>query len=143
MKEYAANTFRSDGAMARIQQVRARFSPLSKLGYSISGCDDRGFTAVDKSTGKTIRRLTFDAFDKAVRKAGLTPAARSQLLEKRASPDGRLRDQVENQRLQLLAMERREVCPSKRKPKPKPVRTAAPVRRLRMNNFNNVAAGGR
>ena len=109
MREYAANTFRSDGAMARIQQVRARFSPLSKLGYTISGSDDQGFTAVDKSTNKTIRRLTFAAFAKAVRKAGLTPAARSQLLEKRATPEHRMREQVENQRLQLLERERREV----------------------------------
>ncbi len=105
------------GQAGHRQAVRdaQRFSPLLRLGYTISGGHDgKCFTATDPASGKEIRRLTFDAFDKAVRKAGLTPAARSQLLEKRASPDGRLRDQVENQRLQLLAMERREVCPTKR-----------------------------
>ena len=114
MREYTAQVSGSGGAMAQLQQERARFSPLCKLGYSISGCDDRGFTAVDKSTGKTIRRLTFDAFDKAVRKAGMTPTVRSELLEKRATPEYRIRAQVESQRLQLLARERREMCPTKR-----------------------------
>jgi len=69
---------------------------------------------VDKSTGKTIRRQTYDAFAKAVHKAGTTPTERSRLLAKRASPAGRAREQVENMRLQLLAMERREMCPTKR-----------------------------
>ena len=115
---------------AGVNNPLARFRPLGKLGYTIScGGDDRGFTAVDKRTGRTIRRLTADAFDKAVRKAGMTRTARSKLLEKRATPDGRLRDQVECQRLQLLEMERREVCPTKRVPKPKAVRTSATAAR--------------
>ncbi len=91
-----------------------RFGPLCHLGYTVSGRDGEGFTATDPTTGKEIRRITFDAFAKAVRKAGPTPTARSQLLEKRATPEYRMREQVEHQRLQLLAMERREVCPTKR-----------------------------
>ena len=86
-----------------------RFSPLLRLGYKISGRDEEGFTATDPASGKVIRRLTFKAFDKAVQAAGLTRSSRSQLLAKRATSEYRLREQVENQRLQLLAMESREL----------------------------------
>ena len=106
MREYAIAT-RAGGASR--QRDAKRFKPLMRLGYSISGWDGDGFTATNLASGKEIRRLTFDAFAKAVRRAGLTPAARSQLLEKRATPEHRMREQVENQRLQLLAMERREL----------------------------------
>ena len=106
MREYAIAT-RAGGASR--QRDAKRFKPLMRLGYSISGCDGDGFTATNLASGKEIRRLTFDAFAKAVRKEGMTRTARSELLEKRASPDGRLREQVECQRLQLLAMESREL----------------------------------
>jgi len=115
-----------------------RFGPLCHLGYTVSGRDGEGFTATDPATGKEIRRITFDAFAKAVRKAGLTRAARGRVIATRKTPDGKLRDRVERQRLTLLAMERREVCPSKPRPAPRPSR--APVttaRRPRMNLCRN------
>ena len=93
-----------------------RFGPLCRLGYKISGRDEKGFTATDPDTGKKIRRLSFSSFDTAVRKAGMTKAARSRLLAERATSHGKARQTVESMRLQLLAMERREVGQSKRKP---------------------------
>ncbi len=139
MREQAMNRYNSESAGRSRAAINARrFSPLCGLGYAICGQDGMGFTATDPTTGKTIRRLTFEAFDKAVRAAGMTRAARSELLEKRATPEYRLREQVNTQRLQLLAMERREVCPDNRQPRPKPIRTAATVRRLRVNNCGNV-----
>ncbi len=43
----------------------------------------------------------------------MTRAARTELLEKRSRPEYQLREQVNNQRLHLLARERREVSPNK------------------------------
>ncbi len=93
-----------------------RFGPLCRLGYRVSGRDGKGFTAIDLASGKEIRRLTFDVFSKAVKTAGMTRSARARLLTKRATPEHRLREQIEHQRLHLLARERREVCPTKRTP---------------------------
>ena len=105
-----------------------RFGPLCKLGYTISGRDDKGFTATDRATGKEIRRRNFDDFAKAVRASGLTRTCRSRLLEKRSDPNHRIRQQLENQRLQLLVRERREA-------------PAAPAkRRQRLNNSRNFPA---
>ena len=106
-----------------------RFGPLCRMGYTISGRDDKGFTATDRATGQEISRRNFDDFAKAVRASGLTRTCRSRLLEKRSDPDHRIRQLVENQRLQLLVM--------KRTPKAK-TRAAAPARRrLRVNNSWN------
>ena len=125
MREHATTTHAKH---TQSQTDAKRFRPLCHLGYQISGRDDKGFTATDPASGETIRRLTFEAFDKAVRTAGLTRAARSKLLEKRATPDHQARQTVENMRLHLLARERREVVPTKRTPKTK-ARAAAPARR--------------
>ncbi len=141
MRESAMDTHAArDGCSRQAVTDSKRFGPLCRLGYTISGQDGAGFTATDPATGQKIRRLTFAAFTKAVRQVGLTRAARSELLVKRATPEHRLREQVETQRLQLIAMERREVCPTKRTPKTK-TRTAAPARRRqRLNNSRNFPA---
>ena len=139
MRESAMDTHAArDGCSRQAVTDSKRFGPLCRLGYTIRGSDGKGFSATNPATGTKIRRLTFDAFAKAVRKAGVTRAERSRLLEKRSEPDYQARQDVENQRLHLLAMERREVCPDNRQPRPKPIRTAAPVRRLRVNNCGNV-----
>ena len=118
MKEFAMGTHDDRGVPGRqVVTDRKRFGPLCRLGYTIRGTDAKGFKATDLATGTEIRRLTFDAFSKAVKAAGLTRSARARLLTKRATPEHRLREQIEHQRLQLLAMERREVCPTKRTPK--------------------------
>jgi len=109
MKERAMDTPQDLNGRRHAALDAWRFGPLCRLGYKISGRDEKGFTATDPASGKVIRRLTFRAFDKAVRKAGLTRSSRSQLLAKRATSEHQLREQVENQRLQLLAMERREL----------------------------------
>ena len=133
MREHATTTHAKH---TRVQVDAKRFRPLCRLGFTIRGSNAKGFTATDPVSGKEIRRLTFDAFTKAVRAAGMTRAARSELLEKRSKPEYKARERVNIQRLQLLARERREVCPDKRQPRP--IRTAAPVRRLRINNCGNV-----
>ena len=129
MREHAMTHDKGESAGRSRAVINARrFGPLCRLGYSISGQDGVGFTATDRATGQEIRRLTFAAFTKAVRQVGLTRTARSELLEKRATPDHQARQDVENQRLHLLARERREVVPPKRTPKTK-ARAAAPARR--------------
>ena len=114
MRERA--TVRNGSGLTPGQRDAKRFLPLCRLGYRINGKDGRGFNATDPHTGVQIRRLTFEAFDTAVRKAGMTRAARSQLLAERSTSHGQARQTVESMRLQLLAMERREVGQSKRKP---------------------------
>jgi len=139
MRENAMGPFCELGGRRQTALNAWRFGPLCKLGYTISGRDDKGFTATDRATGKEIRRRNFDDFAKAVRASGLTRTCRSRLLTKRATPDHRIRQQLENQRLQLLVMKRREACP-KRTPKAK-TRAAAPARRrLRLNNSRNFPA---
>ena len=127
MREHATTTHANNNTQA--QADARRFGPLCARGYRVSGRDGKGFKATDPASGETIRRLSFKAFDIAVRAAGMTSAARAKLLEKRSTPEHRLRERVANQRLTLLEMERREVCPGKRQPRPKPIHTAAPVRR--------------
>ena len=92
--------------------------------FRVVAFDQRGHG----ESGKPADGYTFEAFAKAVRKAGVTRAVRSRLLEKRSEPDYQARQDVENQRLHLLARERREVVPTKRTPKTK-ARAAAPARR--------------
>ena len=138
MREKATDPYCERGGRRQSALNAWRFGPLCHLGYTISGSNDTGFKAVDPATGKTIRRLKFENFRRVVRAAGMTRAARSKLLEKRATPEYRLRERVKNQRLTLLELERREVCPSKRQPRPRPIRPAATERRVRLNNCGTV-----
>ena len=102
-------TIRDSAGLTPGQRDAKRFLPLCRLGYRINGKDGRGFNATDPHTGEVIRRLTFEAFDTAVRKAGMTRAARSQLLAERETSHGKAKQIVASMRLQLLAMEQREV----------------------------------